>query len=742
MKKLVLRITKELTACILILAVFGLLTGCATQRVNAVRNGDVKETKRLLDSGAEPLTVFPQVFSAILDNYVEQPPLPFLTLNAVNGMEDMLSSNNKTFTKPDINLEDIKDDKTKAVRLVSSVFNNLLNTTGVKPKELEYAAIKRMLKSLDPHSSFLTPDEFKEIQVETKGEFGGVGIEITIKNEILTIVAPIEDSPAYTAGIKAGDNILKINNEPTTGMTILNAVKRMRGQAGTRVALTIMREGFNEPKEFEIIREIIKAKSVKFRFLEEGIGYIRISHFQNNTAYDVEDALNKLGSNDGKLKGLVMDLRNDPGGLLSVAVDVADKFIDSDLIVSLEGRIPSSNMKFKGKTLGTHLISPIIVLVNEGTASGAEIVAGSLQDLSKAVILGRRTFGKGNVQTIIPLSDGSAIKLTASKYYLPSGRPIQSGIIPDVEIEEIEGTDIPLSIAQSAIKRSQTSGARATEIVRKIVREVLKKEEPKFAIKEIPLENIHNIPDFKASPQPNDIAVIIGIENYQALPKSDFSKSDAGIVKNYLKALGFQERNIEFITDDRATGKSVEKAIEAWLPNRVKPESRVFVYYSGHGAPEPKTGDAYIVPFDGDPNYLEVTGYPLKRLYDKLGKLQATEVVVVLDSCFSGAGGRSVLAKGVRPLVMLTEGAILSQNMAVLTATQGTQISTSSPEKGHGVFTYYFLKALKDGKKDIAEIYEYIKPLVEDEAKQLNVQQSPSINPDVEKLKGRFGLRR
>ncbi len=254
--------------------------------------------------------------------------------------------------------------------------------------------------------------------------------------------------------------------------------------------------------------------------------------------------------------------------------------------------------------------------------------------------------------------------------------------------------------------------------------------------------DIHNIPDFKITPLVNDLAVIIGIENYQSLPKSDYSKSDAGIVKDYFKALGFQERNIELVTDEKATKSSIEKSIEAWLPNRVKKDSRVFVYYSGHGAPDPSTGEAYIVPYDGDPNYLSVTGYPLKRLYDNLGKLQVAEVVVVLDSCFSGAGGRSVLAKGARPLVMMAETSVLSSNMAVLSATQGTQISTSSPEKGHGIFTYYFLKAVKDGKKTLSEIYEYIKPLVEDEAKQLNVQQSPSISPDAEKLKGRFLLRR
>ncbi|HKZ46984.1 MAG TPA: ankyrin repeat domain-containing protein [Thermodesulfobacteriota bacterium] len=265
---------------------------------------------------------------------------------------------------------------------------------------------------------------------------------------------------------------------------------------------------------------------------------------------------------------------------------------------------------------------------------------------------------------------------------------------------------------------------------------------PKPVAKETAIIDIHTIPDFKAIPRQNDIAVVIGIENYQGIPKSDYSKSDAGVVKDYLKALGFQERNIELLTDERATFSGITKTIEAWLPNRVKKESKVFIYYSGHGAPEPNTGDAYMVPFDGDPNYLSVTGYSLKRLYENLGKLQVEEVVVLLDSCFSGAGGRSVLAKGARPLVMVTDVSVISSNMAVLSATQGTQISTSSSEKGHGVFTYYFLKALKDGKKDIAEIYSYIKPFVEDEAKQLNVQQSPSINPDVEKLKGRFGLRR
>ena len=254
--------------------------------------------------------------------------------------------------------------------------------------------------------------------------------------------------------------------------------------------------------------------------------------------------------------------------------------------------------------------------------------------------------------------------------------------------------------------------------------------------------DIDELPAIISEPRKNAYAVVIGIENYRSLPKSDYSRSDATLVKAYLKALGFQERNIEFLTDEKATRTDIEKSLEAWLPNRAKKDSTVLVYFSGHGAPEPASGNAYLVPYDGDPNYLPVTGYPLKRLYASLGKLEAREIIVVLDSCFSGSGGRSVLAKGARPLVMMAPIGILSSNIAILSATQGSQISTSSPQKGHGVFTYYFLKAIKDGKKNLAEIYEHITPQVEDEAKMLNVQQSPSISPDVEKIRNKFSLRK
>jgi hypothetical protein len=242
---------------------------------------------------------------------------------------------------------------------------------------------------------------------------------------------------------------------------------------------------------------------------------------------------------------------------------------------------------------------------------------------------------------------------------------------------------------------------------------------------------------------PDDLAVVIGIERYgNVSAKSDYSYADAKLMRAYLKALGIPERNIEFLGDDKATLSALSKTLERWLTNKVKKESRVFVYYSGHGAPDPVSGDSYLLPFDGDPNYLAETAYPLRKLYDKLGKLPAREVLVMLDSCFSGAGGRSVLARGARPLVTAKDTGALAPQVAVLAATQGTQISTSSPEKGHGVFTYFLLKAIKDGKKDAAQAFADLKLKVEDEAKSMNVSQSPSFTADARRLEGGFLFRK
>jgi carboxyl-terminal processing protease len=304
-------------------------------------------------------------------------------------------------------------------------------------KDLIYGAIKGMLSSLDPHSSFLPPDSFKEMQVETTGEFGGLGIEITIKDGILTVVSPIEGTPAYKAGVKAGDKILKINGESTKNLTLMDAVKKLRGKKGTKVTITIFREGLKKLKDITIVRDIIKIHSVRTKFYENKIGYIRVTQFQERTSSDIKKALKKFKKAFGKINGIIIDLRNNPGGLLNEAVNVSDIFIKSGKIVYTKGRVPNSDMEFEAKDDGTEGNYPIVVLVNGGSASASEIVAGALQDHKRAIILGTQTFGKGSVQTIIPLNDGSAIRLTTAKYYTPSGRSIQAeGITPDIVVEQ------------------------------------------------------------------------------------------------------------------------------------------------------------------------------------------------------------------------------------------------------------------------------------------------------------------
>lgn len=307
----------------------------------------------------------------------------------------------------------------------------------VKVDDLIYGAIKGMVETLDPHSAFLPPDQYKELQVETKGTFGGLGIEITLKDGILTVVSPIEDTPAYKAGILSGDQILKIDGKFTKSMTMPDAVKRMRGEEGTKVTLTIMREGFSEPKNFTLSRAIIQIKSIKSNRLPDDLGYIRITQFQEKTYHDFMEALKKLESGEKPLRGLVLDLRNNPGGLLDQAVKISDIFIDDGLIVYTEGRIENQKIKFIAhKNEGVHDY-PMVVLVNGGSASGSEIVAGALQDHARAVLVGTQTFGKGSVQTIIPLDDGSGIRITTAKYYTPNGRSIQAkGILPDIVVED------------------------------------------------------------------------------------------------------------------------------------------------------------------------------------------------------------------------------------------------------------------------------------------------------------------
>lgn len=303
----------------------------------------------------------------------------------------------------------------------------------VKTKDLTYGAIRGMLSSLDPHSSFMPPDAYKDMQVETKGEFGGLGIQVGIKDKSLTVIAPIDDTPASRAGIKAGDKIVSINKESTKDMSMQDAVSKMRGAPKTSVTIGILREGWNEPKDFTLIRDIIKMKSIKAKMLEGNIGYIKVTQFQEQTSADLAAALKKLS--DEKFTAIILDLRNNPGGLLNSSIDVSGQFLPrGKLVVYTKTR---SGEKAEFLTEGDKpYAQPMIVLVNQGSASASEIVAGALKDWNRAVILGTQTFGKGSVQTVIPLSDGAGIRLTTAKYYTPKGTSIQNtGITPDIVLK-------------------------------------------------------------------------------------------------------------------------------------------------------------------------------------------------------------------------------------------------------------------------------------------------------------------
>ncbi len=320
---------------------------------------------------------------------------------------------------------------------------------------LVQGAIKGMLQTLDPHSSYLTPDMLKQVEVETKGVFGGLGIEIGVKDNILTVIAPIEDTPAFRAGLLAGDKIVKIEKESTRDMTVMDAVKRLRGEPGTKVTISIVREGLSEPRPYTITRDVIKIKSVKSKALGDGIAYVKLLQFQQDTNGELEKALQAARKEKEGLKGLVLDLRNNPGGLLDQAVKVADEFIESGLIVYTDGRIESQKYKYFAHKEGTYSGFPIVVLVNAGSASASEIVAGALQDHGRAILLGTKTFGKGSVQTILPLEDGSALRLTTARYFTPNGRSIQAkGIEPDIVVTD--GRELPeghASIREKDIER-------------------------------------------------------------------------------------------------------------------------------------------------------------------------------------------------------------------------------------------------------------------------------------------------
>ncbi|MCU7936685.1 MAG: S41 family peptidase [Candidatus Thiodiazotropha sp. (ex Dulcina madagascariensis)] len=320
-------------------------------------------------------------------------------------------------------------------------------------------AIRGMVSGLDPHSNYLDSKDYKDLQVGTKGEFGGLGIEVGMEDGFVKVISPIDDTPAQHAGVQSGDLIVRLDDTPVKGLNLSEAVALMRGKPGTSIELTIIRKGEEKPIKLTVTRDIIRVASVKSRLLDQRFAYLRISQFQANTTNDMLKSLTRLqGEADGELQGMVLDLRNNPGGVLNAAVSVSDAFLESGLIVYTEGRESDSQLRFEAAPDDVLHGAPIVVLVNEGSASASEIVAGALQDHHRAVIMGSRTFGKGSVQTIIPITNTAAVKLTTARYYTPSGRSIQAeGIKPDIELEDVTLSKVEKRHVKP-IKESNLSG--------------------------------------------------------------------------------------------------------------------------------------------------------------------------------------------------------------------------------------------------------------------------------------------
>ncbi|MFW6054488.1 MAG: S41 family peptidase, partial [Thermodesulfobacteriota bacterium] len=333
------------------------------------------------------------------------------------------------------------DEQYEPLKQFSQIMDLIENTyvREVNREELIKGAIEGMLKNLDPHSAYLDKESFQDMQVETSGEFTGIGIEITLSNGKLTVVSPIEDTPAFKAGLKAGDVILEIDGESTQDISIMDAVHKIRGPKGEEVELTILHQESNRPEKITVVRDVIPLDSVKSEEIEPGYYYLRITNFNENTTSELQSVFNKMKERG---KGVVLDLRSNPGGLLNQAVSVSDAFLSKGRIVYTKGKVKQAQMSFSAKDQTDDLDLPIVVLINAGTASASEIVAGALQDHKRALIIGERSFGKGSVQTVIPLADGSGIKLTTARYYTPNGRSIQAeGIKPDLVVPFVAPED-------------------------------------------------------------------------------------------------------------------------------------------------------------------------------------------------------------------------------------------------------------------------------------------------------------
>ncbi|MFC1806596.1 S41 family peptidase [Planctomycetota bacterium] len=637
----------------------------------------------------------------------------------------------------------------------------------VDDAKLFYGAYKGMLAELDPYSQFMAREDVEQYAIDTVGEFGGLGIEITLdEKRVLMVITPIEDTPAMRSGILAGDRIVEIEGKSTYNMTLTDAIKVLRGKPGSKVALTVVHQSTSKREKVTVTRDIIKVKSVRAVQMVDGdakVGYVRLSRFQKTTAEELREAVQQLLGQG--MKALVLDLRRNPGGLLDSTVAVADQFLEGGLIVSTKGRAKGTDHRFEARKQGTFPSFPLAVLVSGYTATGAEIVAGAIQDHRRGVIVGVRTFGKGTVQSILPIGDGCKLRLTTAKYHTPAGRVIHRdlnakesdpwGIMPDIEVKTTYEEEVALlkhwqqqNVAENAPSQPGTEAppafvdrvlVRATEVLRDSLqgKTVVRKEPVTVERRTGPRPRVAGV----------TWAVVIGISKYRdtRVPGLRYASRDAKEFHDWLvdpKGGGHAPARVRLLLDGDATGKAIRETLFDWSRQALAEDSFV-IYFAGHGSPaSPDASEnLFLLPHDVDYQKVAATGFPMRDIETALKRfIKAKRVVVLADACHAGGVGagfagtqRSLavvpgrLASALQNLTKVTEG------VAVLTASGAKQLSQEGEKwgGGHGVFTFFLLKGLKgeaDYNKDrVVTLGELIPYLSEHVRRETRNAQSPEV---------------
>jgi len=596
------------------------------------------------------------------------------------------------------------------------------------------AAINAMLTSLDAHSSYMGPQKYNEMKVASKGQFGGLGLQVGFKDGHLVVISPIDGTPAANAGIMAGDIISHLDGEAIAGKTLAEAVQKMRGPPGAAITLSILRQGRDELFDVSLVRAIINISAVRTRQMGD-IAYIRISSFSQKAVPGVRSALEKIANGSGPpTKGLVLDLRNNPGGLFDQTIKIADLFLEQGIVASYQGRTVSSRNSFNVKPGDLANGLPIIVLINGGTASASEVLAGALKDHGRAALLGTRSFGKGTVQTISPLNGGGALRLTTIRFYRPSGMPVsEDGIQPDIMFERANpDKDEELEIALMLLRQP-------TDDFISMARQYgadLRQTEPVAQAQPAPQKTVAAKPGPEPEPeytplarQPENkhaVAVIIGNKVYaDKVPAVSFAHNDADAMRDFLiNQLGYRDGNIIDLRDaSQAKFTAVfgsEKSHKGKLFGYVRPnKSDVTVFYSGHGVPGSNDKRGYLLPVDGDPDLAEFNGYPIDLLFRNLAKIESRSMTVFLDACFSGNTPKGMLLRSASGISITPRMPAATGKMVVVTAARGDQLASWDEAARQGLFTKHLLRALKgaadgedygngDGKVTLGEVQTYL----------------------------------